>query len=337
MLITTTQAQGLTAGFYGGNQTISLGSPATIEFRFNGSGPVDFSYYDGQYFYHKYGIETSPYYFQVWPDNTTTYELRVVKNKFGNGEIDEQHRFITITVGNSSNVVEMTFSPPSVCENSNPIQLEPYLSYNVPAQQIWFEGPGVSGKTFYPQVAGVGSHTLRAYISYNGTTYSTPRNVSVYEMPQVSLWLPNEVSTNDPPFILSGGRPTGGYYWGDGVANSNTFNPASAGEGWHTVYYSYTTSHGCQDVAESKIYVRRSGYGIEEDEENDSLSVFPNPTTGIVKFSHPCSVEIFSTIGFVKKVNAFVESIDISDLPAGMYTLKLSDGENVSIKKIVKR
>lgn len=336
MLMTTVQAQGLTAGFYGGNQNINLGSPATIEFRFNGDGPVDFSYYDGTYFYHQYGIETSPYTFQVWPNNTTTYELRVVKNRFGNGQVEETHRFTTITVENGNNVVSMTFAPPSVCENGNPIMLENYLSYNIIPQQVWFEGNGVSGNVFYPQLAEAGNHTLRAYILYNGTTYSVPQNISVYEMPEVSLWLPNEVSTNDAQFVLSGGRPSGGYYWGDCVVNGNIFNPAIAGEGWHTIYYSYTTSYGCQDVAESKIYVRRSGYDVEETVEN-SLSIYPNPTNGIIHFNNPYSVEIFSTIGFVRRINTRAESIDISDLPAGVYTLKLFDGETTFIKKVVKK
>ena len=155
-------------------------------------------------------------------------------------------------------------------------------------------------------------------------------------MPEVTLWLPSEVFLNEPPFVLSGGRPSGGYYWGnDGIINSSVFDPSRAGEGWHTVYYTYTTPNGCQDIAEAKIYVRRSGYDVEETID-DSFAVYPNPTNGILHFTNPCSVDIFSTVSLVRRENSLVESIDISGLPTGIYILRLFDGCNIFIKKIAK-
>ncbi len=337
MSMTASHAQ-LTAGFYGGNQTINPGGSATIEFRFNGEGPVDFSYFDGMYYHHEYGIANSPCYFTVSPSFTTTYELCVVKNRFGNGIILDDHRFVTVTVntGGTPEHVQMTFSPPSVCKNADPVNLESCVLANV-SGQMWFEGAGVVNNVFYPHLAGAGSHLLEAFLLYNGQTYSAHRNISVYEVPQVSLWIPEEVSEISSPFVLSGGRPSGGYYRGDGVVNGNTFDPAVAGVGWHTIYYIYTTQYGCQEVAENKIYVRLSGVGVEENDEESDFAIYPNPTSGILNLSKPCTVEVFSAVGFVKKIDAMVESVDISELPCGVFSLRLFDGENVFVQKVVKQ
>lgn len=323
-------------GIYCNHTSINPGEFVQLELRVESAIPVVYvSYYDGTDFHHIYDEISSTYVITKTPTQTTTYELYYAKTRQGECAIDPDHKFVTISVsGSGGGTVQMTFNPPDVCRNGNPINLTNYLWSNTTGQ-TWFEGTGVSGSMFYPQLAGVGAHQVEAFILANGQTYSTRKTINVFEMPEVSLWLPSEVFLNESPFVLSGGRPSGGYYWGDGVVNGNTFNPTIAGEGWHTIYYSYTTANGCQDVAESKIYVRRSGNAVEESLE-DSFAIYPNPTNGIVLFSNPCSVDIFSTVSLIRRENSFVERIDISDLPNGVYILRLFDGENVFVKKIVK-
>lgn len=336
MSVATSYAQ-LSAGFYGGNQTINLGSSAILEFRFEGAGPVDFSYDDGQYVFIEQGIQTSPYRFEVRPMETTTYHLRKVMNSGGYGHIQEGHEYVTVYVGNGNNVVQTNFLPPSnLCENANPIDLKNYFTSNV-SGSVSFSGDGVVNDVFYPQLAGVGSHYIESFLYYNGSTYSIGSNISVDAIPQVSLWLPNEVLENSSPFILSGGSPSGGTYFGDGVVNGNIFDPIMAGVGWHTIYYSYTTATGCQDVAETKIYVRATGFGVDEDEENLGILPYPNPTSGVVYFEMPCSVEVVSQYGVsIFRNNSLQEYVDLSALPAGIYLLRLFDGEKVFIHRIVK-
>ena len=336
MSVSTNYAQ-LSAGFYGGNQTINLGSSATLEFRFEGAGPVDFSYDDGQYVFIEQGIQTSPYRFEVRPMETTTYHLRKVRNSAGYGYIQEGHEYVTVYVGNSNNVVQMNFLPPSnLCENANPIDLRNYFSSNV-SGTVWFRVDGIVGNVFYPQSAGVGSHYIESFLSYNGTTYSVGSNISVDAMPQVTLWLPNEVLDNSDPFVLSGGRPSGGTYFVDGIVCDNTFVPSMFSVGWHIVTYTYTAPSGCQDTAETKIYIRSSGFGLDEDEEDSEFSLYPNPTNGVVYFKVPCSVEVISQYGAsVLRNNFWQESVDLSAFPAGIYMLRLCDGEKVVIRRVVK-
>lgn len=337
MLASTELVYGLSAGFYGGDHTISAGESADIEFRFTGQGPVDFSYTDGMYFYHVYNVSESPYFFSVSPITTTTYELCVVQNSLGDGTILESNKYVTVYVGSGGGTtVQMTFTPPNLCQNANPIDLRNYFSSNV-SGTVWFRGDGVEDNVFYPQSAGVGSHYIESFLSYNGTTYSVGSNISVDAMPQVTLWLPNEVLQNSDPFVLSGGRPSGGIYFVDGIVCGNTFDPSMFSVGWHIVTYTYTALSGCQDTAETKIYIRASGFGIEEDEEDSEFSLYPNPTSGTVHFKVPCSVEVISQYRVsMYRSNSLQESVDLSAFPAGIYMLRLCDGEKVVIRRVVK-
>jgi len=104
----------------------------------------------------------------------------------------------------------------------------------------------------------------------------------------------------------------------------------------YELYYAKTRQGVCNiDPAHKSVKITITGTGINES-ETVQLSVYPNPTNGILNFTKPCSVDIYSTVNLVKKENSFVESIDISDLPAGIYILRLFDGENYFDKKIVK-
>lgn len=342
----------LSAGFYGGDQTISLGSSTMLELRFEGDGPIDFSYSDGQYVFIVDSVYTSPFFFEVRPMTQTTYQLRKVRNASGFGHIQEGHECVTVYVGNG-NMVQTNFLPPDyLCENASPIDLRNYFTSNVTGT-VSFKGDGVIGNTFYPQEAGVGSHYIVASLSYNNSIYSVGRNINVNSMPQVTLWLPNEVFVTDPPFVLSGGRPSGGAYSTDlgdyCIVNGNTFYPQRAGVGWHNVYYTYTTIAGCQDVAQGRIYVRSVGFGVDEYLEETGISVYPNPTTGMVNFgirvddsesytSEPCSVDVFSVYGvLVLRNNSLQEGVDLSSLPAGIYMLRLYNGKDHFSRTVIKK
>jgi uncharacterized protein (TIGR02145 family) len=60
--------------------------------------------------------------------------------------------------------------------------------------------------------------------------------------------------TTAQPFILRGGSPLGGNYWGPG-ANGGFFYPNIAGPGFDTVFYTYTNAAGCPSMASTVIHV----------------------------------------------------------------------------------
>jgi hypothetical protein len=69
--------------------------------------------------------------------------------------------------------------------------------------------------------------------------------IAVRNPPQLIISTPPSPCIDDPPFTLSVVSPTGGQYSGPGVTAGNTFNPAIAGVGTDTLFYSYTDGYGC--------------------------------------------------------------------------------------------
>jgi len=77
--------------------------------------------------------------------------------------------------------------------------------------------------------------------------------------------------------------------------------------------------------------------GIEGVQE---LDIFPNPTSGIINISglsEPAELKVYSIQGQLLKSAAQVQNtVDISDLPAGVYFLNISTGDKTFLKKITK-
>ncbi|MCX6271905.1 MAG: GEVED domain-containing protein [Bacteroidetes bacterium] len=131
-------------------------------------------------------------------------------------------------------------SPIQVCINANPV----VLTGGTPSGGS-YGGPGVNNGVFYPAIAGVGLFNL----TY---TYTDPLsgcyNSCIF--PAFVNPLPTVTCNNsthclyDPPFVLSGGLPSGGVYYYNGSPVS-VFSPQSAGAGVHLVTYTYTDVNGC--------------------------------------------------------------------------------------------
>nr|NQU93221.1 T9SS type A sorting domain-containing protein [Bacteroidota bacterium] len=121
-----------------------------------------------------------------------------------------------------------------VCENNNPFQLAGLAS---PAGGDYFED-GYLITTFDPAQYGPGEYTIEY-------CYTDPQTqcieccffkIIVVELPVVTC--PDDMSMciDEPPFVLTGGTPTGGIYSGPGVS-AGMFRPVMAGPGTHTIQY----------------------------------------------------------------------------------------------------
>ncbi|NJK84548.1 MAG: hypothetical protein HC912_12910 [Saprospiraceae bacterium] len=98
-----------------------------------------------------------------------------------------------------------------------------------------FSGPGVSGNNFNPSVAGLGTHIIR-YTYDDGNCLTTiSRSVTVVPAPLAASFtgLPNAYCVQAAPLTLTG-NPAGGVFSGPGISG-NTFDPAAAGLGTHTI------------------------------------------------------------------------------------------------------
>ncbi len=121
-----------------------------------------------------------------------------------------------------------------------------------------YSGAGViSGNLFDPSVAGNGIHTITyTYEDSNGCEDFATDMIEVFNLPNVSLDLTNdEFCIDDPIYSLAGGSPSGGEYSGAGVISGNLFDPSVAGNGIHTITYTYEDSNGCEDFATDMIEV----------------------------------------------------------------------------------
>jgi len=108
-----------------------------------------------------------------------------------------------------------------------------------------YSGPGVSGNTFDPALAGEGTHLITyEYIDENGCEGACTFTITVNTLPEV----------NCPPLInhpidgglltLTGAMPEGGAYTGQGVSGG-MFDPTNAGTGEHIITYTYANDAGC--------------------------------------------------------------------------------------------
>jgi hypothetical protein len=120
-----------------------------------------------------------------------------------------------------------------------------------------FTGLGVSGDTFYPAIAGVGSHTLNyLYTDANGCADDCNFTITVNPLPSVTCPANQEMCIDATVLDLTtlGATPLGGTFSGSGVSG-NSFDPGSAGSGIHTISYSFIDGNGCANVCNFTITV----------------------------------------------------------------------------------
>ena len=146
-----------------------------------------------------------------------------------------------------------------------------------------------------------------------------------------------EIELTDLAFNVTPGIPTGGTYSGLGIIGTS-FHPGLAGEGAHAIVYSVLNSNGCYSTDTSYITVINNA-GINEDQMNN-LVIYPNPTQDFIHISNDnfITAELISNDGkslLVRELPSYA-SIDFSGFSNGLYYLKLKNGGETQIFKIVK-
>ena len=119
-----------------------------------------------------------------------------------------------------------------------------------------FSGPGVTGNTFNPALAGAGGPYSITY-SYTdpntGCTNTSIKTITVNPLPVVSFsGLAANYCTTNAAVTLTG-SPVGGTFSGPGISG-NLFDPALAGIGTHSVTYTYSNGV-CSNAATSSVTV----------------------------------------------------------------------------------
>lgn len=112
-------------------------------------------------------------------------------------------------------------------------------------------------------------------------------------------------------------------------ATSIDYIPAQGG----SYYVEVLNSSGCLGQSEPISY---SGVGIDELIKN--VSLYPNPTSGIVHFQSELPIElvtVYNSIGKKMQVNLSGNKLDLSQLSNGMYIVSLSINNHIITKRII--
>ena len=118
-----------------------------------------------------------------------------------------------------------------------------------------FSGPGVSGSSFNPAVAGVGEHTILYDINLGDCQSETAVTTTVIEGPDATFTgLTDEycIDAEIPSELICVNTPAD--FSGPGVMD-NMFDAASAGIGEHTINCSYTDANGCTAISSQNVTV----------------------------------------------------------------------------------
>lgn len=182
--------------------------------------------------------------------------------------------------------------------------------------------------------SGVYTNTLTAA---NGCDSTVQLTLLVDTLPEVVLTINTDTITSaNHAILLTGGSPSGGVYAGPGVTG-NVFFPSVAGDGVHTISYTYTDTYGCSDTATRQIVILPTG--IDMVGGMPAVTVYPNPAKSSISVvaPHGSRLLLYAATGCLVKsmaVNETTETVDVTNLTAGIYTLQVITGYGVVTKKL---
>ncbi len=191
-----------------------------------------------------------------------------------------------------------------------------------------------------------GSYTVTNDIAAVGSCPSAMHTttVDINGLPSVALALPvDTVCTGSSSFLLTGGTPAGGSYTGTGVL-SGIFNPAALSQGSVAVItYTYTDpATSCSNTATDVIFVDGC-LSIGDFEMNEAITVYPNPTTGMLTITNVKEAIQYTIVSVAGKVvdrgeiSAHSNTIDITSVQNGVYLLQIQQGQNMQTVRVVKQ
>ena len=186
--------------------------------------------------------------------------------------------------------------------------------------------PGGVHKTMHLTISrGVGNTWNLVWTEYEGASYTTYviyRGTDASNIQQIDV-LPSGGNTtySDPD------APAGNVYYQVGVMMSNPCGDAPT-------LASKSTNISLSNIASSED----SGIGIAY-VDDAAVSVYPNPTTGRLTFggAEVQSVEVYDATGRLVLRGEHTATLDLGDLPQGLYTLRLTLADGIALRRVVKR
>lgn len=226
----------------------------------------------------------------------------------------------------------ITASAPALCQGDS-LQLSATIITG--GQYAWSTGDTIASiyvnapGTYSVTVADTGNCSSNASFTVNAVTSTTFFPLSGT----------NNFCLYASPITLQTGTPSGGTYSGPGVSNGS-FDPQAAGVGTHTLYYTYAGPGSCTGVDSQQVTVDIC-IGVTET-ENAEVKIYPNPASSALVIEWGGGkVSLHNAIGELvveKSAAGNREEIDVSNLPEGIYFLRMEKaGETIARKIIIAR
>lgn len=249
--------------------------------------------------------------------------------------------FLNLTMKAGGPVIAIDVSPNDTVCLGDAIVLS-FASSVFPTQFQYYISGGVnSGNSASATVlfSTPGQYTVTVFgQAQNGTGWAS-RIVTVLPSPNVSLNLPFDNVCQNEQYILSGGSPANGLYWGTCVSQ-NTFSTSCNLDSTY-IFYTFIDSMGCENVDSNLIKIENC-ISIEEFDNERNLIIYPNPIkdnvtielrnnnkSGVMDVFDCLGKKIFTQLVYGKAI------IDMSEYPNGFYIFKwISDSDSFT-KKIV--
>ena len=160
---------------------------------------------------------------------------------------------LTFTANDCSDNLIVKISPQSVLIDTLICQSSSDIILDVNPSGGYWQGAGILNNNtglFAPSQLVTGQHFI-TYTSVSGCVDTF--NITIYDLPQLSLsGLASNYCFKDTNIFVSS-MPIGGVLTGNGV-NSSYFNPSEAGEGYHTITYTYGSGN-CIKTIDFIIFV----------------------------------------------------------------------------------
>lgn len=281
------------------------------------------------------------------------YSMKAWASVVGDIDLDNDTAYLDISNSNSVPLTSATYS--NGCES-----VYEYASVN----RLW-SGTGLAFDFSTADVhSGILSYEMGIPAGLATATYTS---INVFpcvdvvngETYRISFWKKATSGTNPQTAITTGtAQTTAGTAT---IIKTYTASPIVVGAAWvkdsvdytatasGTRYFSIRAKGGANTTTALTIFmddimiekVVSGTVGVKTISANDAISIFPNPTSGLLNINAVevnSSVEVFNVIGEKVYTNSLVKgnnSVDLSGLSNGAYFVKLNSNGTITTKKVV--
>lgn len=217
------------------------------------------------------------------------------------------------------------------------------FNWDIPSGWTIVSGSTTNQITIVPEVSG-GMIAVNA-VNSCGNGPIAYFGVNPTPLPVINLG-PDSTLCETDVMVLSVNPGYSNYIWSTGISGVNfiTVDYALLGTGTHLVTLTVTDNNGC--TGSDQVYITYEiCSGSHTAVIQPGITVFPNPTSSFLyvksdaEITHPMQLEITDLQGRSLSLCTMMQNtmqLDLSELPAGMYLLKIVCNDQNNVFRIVK-